>query len=230
MLPIISHPSANHDARDGQVVDMLVLHYTGMKSGADALARMCDPTAKVSAHYLVEEDGRVFQLVPENCRAWHAGVSSWRGHTNINQRSIGVEIVNPGHEYGYRPFPQAQMQSVIGLCKEILARHPIPARNVVAHSDVAPMRKEDPGELFDWAWLAREGVGLWPAAGCLLPDSEKVAFDLLSVGGQLAAYGYDIADLTKTIIAFQRHFRPAALTGEWDAECEQLLAELLKKV
>ena len=148
-MDILQTPSPNFNSRDGQAVDMLVLHYTGMKSGTSALDRMCEAAAEVSAHYMVEEDGRIFQMVDENMRAWHAGRSYWRGHSNINQRSIGIEIANPGHRFGYRPFPEAQMQSVTLLCQDILTRHAIPARNVVGHSDIAPTRKKDPGELFD---------------------------------------------------------------------------------
>lgn len=218
-MKLIQTPSPNCNNREGQPVDMLVLHYTGMKSGANALDRMCDKTAEVSAHYMVEEDGRIFQLVDESMRAWHAGKSYWRGHNNINQRSIGIEIVNPGHEFGYRDFPEVQMQSVIWLCKEILSRHPIPARNVVAHSDVAPQRKEDPGEKFPWKQLAEEGIGLWPIPGV----TEK------AVAEQLAGYGYDIADLPKAITAFQRHFRPKLLNESWDDECAGILASLLKQ-
>ncbi len=213
-MKIIQHPSPNCNPRDGHEIDMLVLHYTGMKSGANALDRMCDATAEVSAHYMIEEDGRIFQLVDEEMRAWHAGKSYWRGHTNINQRSIGIEIVNPGHEFGYRPFPEVQMQSVIWLCKDIVARRKIPARNVVGHSDVAPTRKEDPGELFDWKRLAEEGIGLFPA-GQVSAEAVK-----------LAEYGYDTADLPKAINAFQRHFRPKNLTGQWDEECAEILAAL----
>ncbi len=141
---------------------MLVLHYTGMQTAAAALARLCDPAAKVSSHYLVDEDGAVHALVEEQNRAWHAGVSFWRGATGLNDRSIGIEIVNPGHEFGYRPFPPVQMRAVRALCHGILARWPgIVARNVVAHSDIAPNRKQDPGELFDWRGLAQAGIGLW---------------------------------------------------------------------
>ena len=162
MLRPIFLPSPNYDSRGGASVDMLVLHYTGMPTAEDAIVRLCDTNARVSAHYVVDEDGLVFQLVEEQYRAWHAGVSGWRGNTNINARSIGIEIVNPGHEFGYRPFPAVQMQAVTALCKAVLGRHSIPARNVVGHSDIAPERKEDPGELFDWVRLAREGIGLWP--------------------------------------------------------------------
>ena len=199
---------------------MLVLHYTGMKTGAEALARLCDPEAKVSAHYVVEENGDVYQLVEESERAWHAGVSGWRGNSNINQRSIGIEIVNPGHEFGYRAFHEVQMDAVIALCQGILSRHEIPARNVVGHSDVAPARKEDPGELFDWQRLARAGVGLWPSLSFSAREGEK----------ELQAYGYDIEDMQKTITAFQRRYRQTSLTGIWDRECTVLLAGLLRQL
>lgn len=213
------HPmhSPNFDSREGQPIDMLVLHYTGMRTGLEALSRLTDPAAKVSAHYVVEEDGRVFALVAEDMRAWHAGLSHWRGHTNINQRSIGIEIVNPGHEFGYRPFPAVQMQAVTALCLDILARHPIPARNVVGHSDIAPTRKEDPGELFDWHGLSRAGVGLWPKPmGGNVPQTA------------LTEFGYDTQNMEKAITAFQRRFRPQDMSGRWDAQCAAILASLLE--
>jgi N-acetylmuramoyl-L-alanine amidase len=217
-MSIIQRPSPNFDARDNQSVDMLVLHYTGMKTAQEALDRLCDPAAKVSAHYVIDEDGTTHQLVDESNRAWHAGISEWRGHTNINQRSIGIEIVNPGHEFGYRPFPSGQMESVAALCALILTRHAIPARNVVAHSDIAPARKDDPGELFDWEYLSQQGIGLWPQwNGAITPARAE----------KLADYGYDFTDPAKTITAFQRRFRPQALSGEWDKECGHLLASLL---
>ena len=213
ILTTLSSP--NYDERESHPIDMLVLHYTGMRSGDAAIDRLCDITAKVSAHYVITERGDIHSLVPEDKRAWHAGVSHWRGHTNINQRSIGIELVNPGHELGYRPFPTAQMQSVLALCSDIVARHAIPARNVVGHSDVAPTRKEDPGELFDWPLLAQHGIGLWPQAQGFA-EAEK-----------LADYGYELADMEKTITAFQRHFCPQNLTGQWDRKCGALLASLL---
>ena len=158
MIVMIERPSPNHDPRPPDVaVDMLVLHYTGMADARSALDRLCDPAAKVSAHYLVDEDGAVHRLVDETRRAWHAGRAVWRGCADVNGASIGVELVNPGHAFGYRPFPDAQMEAVIALAREIIARHPIPARNVVGHSDVAPARRADPGELFDWARLAAAG-------------------------------------------------------------------------
>ncbi|MCB4822992.1 N-acetylmuramoyl-L-alanine amidase [Roseicella aerolata] len=211
-LSIRELPSPNHDERpDGTPVDVLVLHYTGMRSGAEAIARLRDPAARVSAHYVVEEDGAIFRLVPEHRRAWHAGISHWRGETGMNGRSIGIELVNPGHEWGYRPFPALQMAAACDLCLEILARHPIPARNVVAHSDIAPDRKEDPGEFFDWEGLAANGVGLWPHADSVPPAQAGDAPALL------AAIGYR-TDLPLPVLltAFQRRWRPERVDGVAD--------------
>ena len=206
--------SPNYDARpDGAVIDMLVLHYTGMQSAQAALGRLCDPAARVSSHYVVEEDGRIHALVPEAVRAWHAGVSNWRGRTELNAFSVGIEIVNPGHEWGYRPFPALQMAAVCELCLGILSRHPIPPRNVVGHSDIAPSRKQDPGELFDWPGLAANGVGLWPGADDAPSDDVDAA--LTAIG-----YGPDPAALT----AFQRHWRPTGVTGVADDETRARLA------
>ena len=225
-LGITSAPSPNHDERNGQPVDILLLHYTGMKSGAEALVRLRDPAAKVSAHYLIEEDGRTFQLVPEARRAWHAGRSYWAGARDINARSIGIELVNPGHEFGYRPFPEAQMQKLIALCCSILARHDIPAARVIGHSDVAPDRKQDPGELFDWQRLAAAGIGLWPGAA---DPTGAAATDEESAKSQLARFGYGVNDFPfdTVVTAFQRHFRPASVTGQFDADCAARLANLL---
>jgi N-acetylmuramoyl-L-alanine amidase len=184
---------------------MLILHYTGMQTGAAAVERLCDPAAQVSAHYVVEEDGRVFNLVAEEQRAWHAGVSFWRGRSGLNDGAVGVEIVNPGHEWGYRAFPRAQMVAVRDLCLGIIGRHGIVARNVVAHSDVAPNRKQDPGELFDWRFLAAAGVGLWTDA---FAPSQNVAADLAEIG-------YDMRHGWRDVVtAFQRHFLPGTVTGE----------------
>jgi N-acetylmuramoyl-L-alanine amidase len=203
--------SPNFDARpaDG-AIDILVLHYTGMQTAEGALMRLCDPDAKVSAHWLIDEDGRAVSLVPEERRAWHAGVSSWRGATDINARSIGIELVNPGHEFGYRPFPEPQMASLIELARDILGRHPIPPRNVVGHSDVAPRRKMDPGELFDWRRLAVAGIGLWPG------EADKCVLDEAAVGAMLATIGYETVEMFATLKAFQRHFRPERVNGRLD--------------
>jgi N-acetylmuramoyl-L-alanine amidase len=197
---LIFAPSPNFDERPaGAAIDHLVLHYTGMKSAGEALARLCDPVAKVSSHYVVDEDGTVYRLVEEVNRAWHAGVSFWRGVRGLNDRSIGIEIVNPGHEWGYRAFPGVQIEAVLALCQGILSRHPIPARNVVGHSDIATDRKQDPGEKFPWAWLAGQGVGVWT-------DGLADGGDLMA---DLAAIGYD-TDLPAAMVrtAFQRHFLP----------------------
>jgi len=217
----VEMPSPNQDARsDGAAIDMLVLHYTGMTSGAAALDRLCDPAAKVSSHYTIDEDGTLYAHVPEARRAWHAGVSHWAGESNVNGRSIGIELVNPGHEYGYRDFAEPQIASLITLCHGILQRHPVPAWRVLAHSDVAPTRKEDPGELFPWVELAKAGIGLWPEA-----TQSDLAADAL------AGYGYDPnAPQDKVITAFQRHFRPATLDGQWDSECAGILSGLLTRL
>ena len=213
----VDRPSPNHDARDGAAIDMLVLHYTGMASGAAAIERLCDPAAKVSAHYTIDEDGTVYAMVPEDRRAWHAGVAHWAGDSNINTRSIGIELVNTGHEFGYRAFPEEQVAALTTLCHSILVRHPIPSARVLGHSDVAPARKDDPGELLPWMRLAKAGIGLWP---------EKRDSDLGP--DALARFGYDpAAPQAKVIAAFQRHFRPRLIDGAWDSECAALLAGLL---
>ncbi len=217
----IERPSPNHDDRGGAVIDMLVLHYTGMRTAQEALTRLCDPAAKVSAHYTIDEDGTVYAHVPEARRAWHAGQAYWAGATDINARSIGIELVNPGHEFGYREFAAGQIASLITLCHSILMRHPIPSARVLGHSDVAPARKADPGELFPWARLAKAGIGLWPQA--------TVASDLEPEA--LRRYGYDPnAPRDKAITAFQRHFRPKKLDGQWDEECAGILSELLRLI
>ena len=215
-------PSPNFNARQHPVT-MLVLHYTGMQSGAEALARMTDAAAEVSAHYCVEEDGRVFHLVREDDRAWHAGQSRWRGLDDINSRSVGIEIVNPGHEWGYRPFPEAQMAAVLRLSADIVRTYGIAPRNVVRHSDIAPCRKQDPGELFDWACLARHGLAVArPVKALTDPDWTDAGFMLA-----LERYGYDVEDGRAAITAFQRRFRPEWITGEIDGECRAILMRLL---
>ncbi|HML12640.1 MAG TPA: N-acetylmuramoyl-L-alanine amidase [Xanthobacteraceae bacterium] len=218
--------------------DMIVLHYTGMTSADDALARLCSREAKVSSHYLVFEDGRIFQLVPEARRASHAGVSSWEGETDINSRSIGIEIVNPGHDDGYPDFSVVQIDAVIALCRDILARRPMRPDRVVAHSDVAPSRKQDPGEKFPWARLHAAGVGHWvepvppgEARGLAIGDSGPAVAELQ---GLLARYGYGIAAsgqfdqaMHDVVVAFQRHFRPARVDGIADASTAETLRRLL---
>ncbi|MEM9682679.1 MAG: N-acetylmuramoyl-L-alanine amidase [Pseudomonadota bacterium] len=199
---------------------MLVLHYTGMVGAEAALDRLCDPAAKVSAHYLIDEDGTVFALVPEEKRAWHAGVAAWRGNRDVNARSIGIELANPGHEFIYRDFPNSQMAALTDLATDILARHAIPSRNVVGHSDLAPDRKLDPGERFDWQGLAAGGIGLWPAR------PRDVGEDPMAL---LAEYGYDVS-ARHAVAAFQRHFRPGKIDGVLDPETLGLLGGLIESV
>lgn len=230
-------PSPNHDSRGDQSIDMLVLHYTDMLSAEEAIARLCDEQAKVSAHYVVSEAGEVTQLVEESMRAWHAGESHWRGNNNINARSIGIEIANRGHSHDYPDFPPAQMQAVTALAQAILARHAIPERNVVGHSDIAFLRKQDPGEKFDWAGLANAGVGIFPHQARPMPGAELKKGDtgnaVIRLQTSLSNWGYGLkldgkfAEKTEAcVIAFQRHYRPALLDGVWDNECAGLLAAL----
>ncbi len=205
-MTIIEAPSPNHNERPCPV-DMLVLHYTGMQSCAAAVERLRDPESKVSSHYVIDEDGTIYRLVPEALRAFHAGVSYWRGRHALNDPSIGIEIVNPGHEWGYRPFPPPQMAAVQALCLDILGRHAIPSQNVVGHSDIAPTRKQDPGELFDWRGLAAAGIGLWPEHGARAPGG---------FAEHLVAIGYE-GDDAATVVAFQRRFCPESLGRGADA-------------
>ena len=215
-------PSPNWNARR-LPVSMVVLHYTGMETAAAALERLSDPAAEVSAHYLIDEDGTVTRLVAEENRAWHAGRSFWRGITDINSASVGIELVNPGHEFGYRPFPDAQMRALLPLLADIVQRHEIDPGMVVAHSDIAPARKEDPGELFDWQRLARLGLATpIPRPRIRLLHENAGQFVLA-----LERFGYDISDPTAAIRAFQRRWRPALIDGEPDGECGAILFELL---
>ncbi|MDB5694745.1 MAG: N-acetylmuramoyl-L-alanine amidase [Sphingomonas bacterium] len=215
-------PSPNHDER-ALPITMIVLHYTGMQSAAAALARLCDPAAKVSAHYLVDEDGTVQALVAEDRRAWHAGASHWRGLTDVNSASVGIEIVNPGHEFGYRPFPPAQIGAVVRLVAEIKDRHEVTRGNIVGHSDIAPARKRDPGELFPWGELARRRLALpRPTKNLMDPQWTEGGFLLA-----LERFGYDVTEPMAAIMAFQRRFRPELVDGEVDAECRMILLALL---
>jgi len=229
--------SPNHDERKS-AIDILLLHYTGMTSGEAALARLCDPVVKVSSHYLVYEDGRIDQLVPETRRAWHAGLASWHGATDINSHAIGIEIVNPGHELGYPDFPAMQIEAVIALCRDILARHDILPARVLGHSDIAPGRKQDPGEKFPWARLAAAGIGRWIEP---MPIGTDAALKPGDRGAQvadlqraLARFGYaaDITNLydsatAEVVTAFQRHFRPERVDGRADISTRNTLARLL---
>lgn len=219
---VIDHPSPNHGPRpDGAVVDTVVLHYTGMRDGLAALERLCDPVAAVSSHYLIDEDGRIFRLVADERRAWHAGVSSWQGAGDINDRSLGIELVNPGHEHGYRDFPDPQIAALEALLGDLLARHRVPPRRVLGHSDVAPARKEDPGERFPWPRLARAGLAVMPDAAPPASPDPAAARRLLAEAGYPAADGALALDTLVT--AFQRRFRPARVDGRIDAETMGLI-------
>jgi N-acetylmuramoyl-L-alanine amidase len=235
---VFDRPSPNFDARPAKTpTDTLVLHYTGMPSAAAALARLTDEAAKVSAHYLIDEDGTLYRLVDEDKRAWHAGRSSWRGESDINGRSIGIELVNPGHEFGYRPFSKPQMGCLIELCRDLVRRHPIEPARVLGHSDVAPERKSDPGELFDWQRLAEAGIGLWPpeqvrarARGDAAPPPAELQEKLRRFGYGLGVTG-EMDEATRAVlIAFQRHFRPRCIDGVPDAETATILEWLCAHV
>ena len=237
--PIREVASPNHDSRPpGQRVNMLLIHYTGMETAKAAIQHLKDPKAKVSAHYVIEEDGQLTRMVDETRRAWHAGVSAWDRETDINACSIGIELVNPGVEFGYRGFPDAQMQALETLAKRLVTRYDIPKDRVLGHSDVAPLRKVDPGELFDWKRLAQAGVGLWPEhmnnadwATLKLGDSgagvEKMQFDLARFGYDLEVSGAYGAPTTVVVAAFQRHFRAAQVDGIADRETRCMLASVM---
>ncbi len=221
---IVERPSPNHGPRAGGAFpDMLLLHYTGMRTAAEALDRLCDPASEVSAHYLIDEAGIVYRLVDEARRAWHAGRAAWAGESDINSCSIGIELANPGHEFGYRAFPEAQMQALEDLCRDLIARHRIRSRRVLGHSDVAPDRKEDPGELFDWARLARAGIGIWPEitvppAAFNTGSAEEIRQDLMSIGYRSAGDAWTDAETRSALLAFQRHWLPTVMSGARDRE------------
>ena len=251
-LHFIDRPSPNFDART-HAIDLVVLHYTGMQDGETALARLTDsaptagkypgpwqdataapdaPLARVSAHYVVGEDGAVYRIVPEESRAWHAGASSWQGKGDVNSRAIGIEIVNGGHDFGLPDYPAAQIEAVIALLREILARHQLKPVQVVAHSDIAPERKQDPGEKFPWKRLADAGVAVWPEP-TVTPASGEPSVAALQT--YLASLGYAVkqtgvmdAPTKAALTAFQRRFRPTLIDGAPDVETRTLLAALAR--
>ncbi|WP_066809609.1 N-acetylmuramoyl-L-alanine amidase [Sphingomonas asaccharolytica] len=221
-MSIVETPSPNFNERQ-LPVSMIVLHYTGMQSAEAALARLTDPAAEVSAHYLIDEDGTIHRPVAEDKRAWHAGQSHWRGITDVNSASIGIELVNPGHEFGYREFPAAQIEALVPLLAEIKDRYEITRGNIVGHSDIAPTRKQDPGELFPWAQLARLRLALPRPTKNLMDPLWTDAGFLLA----LERFGYEVTDKLAAVVAFQRRFRPELIDGEIDGECRCLLLALL---
>ncbi|MGA8612639.1 MAG: N-acetylmuramoyl-L-alanine amidase [Xanthobacteraceae bacterium] len=233
-------PSPNHGERkDGRRPDMILLHYTGMQHSNAALALLTRNGSEVSAHYFVFEDGRVVQTVEESRRAWHAGASSWAGETDINSCSIGIEIANPGHDYAYPDFPARQIAAVTALCRGILTRHTIPPERVLAHSDVAPSRKQDPGEKFPWRTLHDSGVGHWVKPAPLTEEGHMLSpgdrgNEVVALQTSLQEYGYGIAangifdNATREVVtAFQRHFRPQRVDGICDGSTRKTLQDLL---
>jgi N-acetylmuramoyl-L-alanine amidase len=242
-------PSPNHGPRRRSKLrpkaparpNLIILHYTGMKTAEGALKRLTAREAEVSSHYLVLEDGTILQLVPERRRAWHAGVSSWHGETDINSRSIGIEIVNPGHEFGYPPFPRRQIDAVIALCRDIMHRQRIPPDGVLAHSDIAPSRKQDPGEKFPWSRLHRFGVGVWARPvpirnGGILkignrgPAVEELQRALASWGFGIPITGRFDATTRDVVAAFQRRYRPGRVDGRADPSTIATLRRLTTQV
>lgn len=240
MRAVAERPSPNHDARiDGAgaavAIDTLVIHYTGMEPAERAIAWLCDPASRVSAHYLIDQAGAVTALVPEDRRAWHAGVAWWRGHGDINARSVGIELANPGHDFGYTDFAAPQIAALIGLAQAIVARHAIAPRNIVGHSDIAPGRKIDPGERFPWPALAAAGLGIaLPAA----PAAPGTLGDHADIADTLAAIGYPVAEagLAACIDAFRRRWCPgtvtdgAAIHGTADSTIRRSAAGLLARL
>jgi N-acetylmuramoyl-L-alanine amidase len=221
-MTIIQTPSPNFDDRMLPIT-MIVLHYTGMQDAESAIQRLTDPAAKVSAHYLVAEDGTVLQMVDEAKRAWHAGQSHWRGITDVNSASVGIEMVNPGHEFGYRPFPEQQIDALLPLVAAIKERYDVGRGDVVGHSDIAPKRKQDPGELFPWERLAKLRLALpRPIRNLMDPGWTEGGFLLA-----LERFGYDVSDKLAALVAFQRRFRPELIDGEIDMECRCILLALL---
>ena len=235
-------PSPTHDERkDGRAPDIILLHYTGMQNAQQALNRLCSRNSKVSSHYFVFEDGRIVQSVQESRRAWHAGESHWAGETDINSASIGVEIANPGHDFDYPDFPSRQIAAVIALCRGIVARRGIRPDRVLAHSDVAPSRKRDPGEKFPWRLLADSGIGEWVTPSRITDKGPSLALgqtsdDVRGLQIALADFGYGIAvtgtfdETTRDVVtAFQRHFRPAKVDGIADGSTLRTLHKLLER-
>jgi N-acetylmuramoyl-L-alanine amidase len=233
-------PSPNHGPRKGgRRPSMVLLHYTGMEDGLSALRRLCDPLAEVSAHYLVWEDGRIFQLVPESARAWHAGSGSWRGDTDVNSASIGIEIVNRGHDWDYPDFPDVQIDAVIALCRDVVARNGIAPREIVAHSDVAPDRKRDPGEKFPWRRLAEAGLGLdvepAPIEGGRAFSRGDEGQPIRALQAMFGMLGYAM-ELTgvfderteQVVAAFQRRFRPERIDGVADGSTISTLRDAIR--
>ncbi|MBP9692222.1 MAG: N-acetylmuramoyl-L-alanine amidase [Alphaproteobacteria bacterium] len=218
-MKILKAPSPNFNERT-LPIDTIVIHYTNKPTVEEALAWLTDPLKKLSAHYLIDEEGRLYQLVPEEKRAWHAGESYWQGCTDINSCSLGIELANGGADHGYTPFPSSQIDTLLRLCEDLRTRWSIPTHRILGHSDVAPRRKQDPGHLFPWELLAKEGLGLWPKE-----IREGRGIDMVEA---LSRIGYETLSPTQTLLAFQRHFQPHKMDGLSDHETLSLLQSLLQ--
>lgn len=256
MWNIIQAPSPNFNERPC-TIDSIIIHYTDMVSAKAALDWLTNPISRVSAHYLIDEEGKIYKMVAEERRAWHAGNSYWQGRTNLNDCSIGIELSNPGHSYGYQPFPEAQIESLIKLCLDIQKRWNIPSSRILGHSDIAPQRKQDPGHLFPWKRLADEGLGMWPASqqeaqsGGLLDMLSQFGNEIRLLSRAILAFqsyfpspkipserkitkmlsqlGYSVESPPHALIAFQRHFQPHKVDGIADRETYALLQGLLQQ-
>jgi len=226
-MKLINHPSPNFSERArGSSIDKLIMHYTGMENAKLSLAHLCDKNSKVSAHYLLDENGRIFQLVSEEKRAWHAGVSYWAGETDINSQSIGIELQNRGHEWGYNDFPKVQIKSLIELVMDIRKRHHIPEKNILGHSDIAPERKQDPGEFFPWEEISFYNIGYWPK----LPQKKiELTHSRQATQKNLSLIGYNPeTPFSENLKAFQRHYRPSKVDGILDNETAHLIDFIAK--
>ncbi|KKB96856.1 N-acetylmuramoyl-L-alanine amidase AmiD precursor [Candidatus Arcanobacter lacustris] len=238
MRIVTKYQSPNYDMRES-VIDTIVIHYTDMVDDAETLALLCNPKAKVSAHYFINREGIIYQLVDDDKRAWHAGISYWRGKSKLNDNSIGIELANPGHLNGYIDFTKSQMSSLISICQSLIDKHQIKPINIVGHSDIAPDRKKDPGELFDWKLLSDNNIGIYHDIE-ILSESEILYHDndygISDIQKKLSSIGYkiDITDVfdkqtSEVIIAFKRRFIKNKLTNDWDITCQKILDYLYSR-
>lgn len=242
-MKIVKSPNFNDRPKGVSSINSLVMHYTGMKTAQEALLRLCDPSFKVSAHYMVYENGEIVNLVPDEKRAWHAGISCWRGKAGLNDSSIGIEIVNKGHEFGYEPFTDEQINSVIELSANLISKYNIEQRNIIGHSDIAPSRKQDPGELFPWKQLSSNNIGLWPKVKVLwkknkiLIKSGSEGVSVADIQSRLQKYGYHIrvdgnygSKMEDVVTTFKRHFVPENLSSDWDKLSDCSLNKLIELI
>ena len=236
----IFSPNYDRKKRALNSVQILVFHYTGMQSERESIKKLCNPNFKVSSHYLINRRGKIFSLVQNRYVAWHAGKSCWGRHKNLNKNSIGIELVNKGHQFGYTSFKKKQISSLVNLCKKLIKKYKIKKKNVIGHSDIAPLRKIDPGEKFPWKYLAKNKVGIWHdyepnllrkfrRTKVLIPqDKKRFVKNLNKIGYCLSAHNKPF--FIKTISAFQRHFRKELINGILDKECLMIAQNLTKKL